>query len=57
MIAYTRKFKFVNFYNLYFSLAYNPDNGTEPSMGESNSHLTSFLCIFFMLRLSFPFPY
>ena len=38
----THKFKFVNFYKLYFPLTYNPEIGTKVSAGESESHLTSF---------------
>ena len=37
---YARKLKFVNFYNLYFPLTYNPEIDTEASVNESHSHLT-----------------
>ena len=44
MNTYVRKFKFVNFYEFfkYFTFAYNPEIGTEPSVYESDSHLTGF---------------
>ena len=38
-----RKLQFANFYKLYFPLTYNPEIGTEPSVGEQN--LTGFLFI------------
>ena len=39
MKPYILQFKFVNFYKLYFPLAYDPDIGTEPSIYEHDSHL------------------
>ena len=43
MCEYARKIKFVNFYKLYFPLTYNPEIGTESSLGKPNLHLAHFL--------------
>ena len=50
--TYLSKLKFVNLYKLYFLLTYNPENGTEDSMGESDLGLNRFLCNIILLTLS-----
>ena len=42
MSAYVRKFKFVNFYKLYFPLTYNTEIDTDTSADENDSHLAGF---------------
>lgn len=42
MNANARKLKFFNFYKLYFPLTFNPEIGTEASMGKTDSRLTAF---------------
>ena len=43
-----RRYKFANFYKLYFSLTYNLEIGKEAFVGESHSHLNGFI----MLRIT-----
>ena len=47
------------FIKMYFSLAYNPDNDTEPAVCESDSHLTGFFSTYllFVVRLSCYLPF
>ena len=57
MSAYTRILKFVNFYEVDNVLSvdlnlgrYKPEIGTESTIGDSDSHLTGFLCIYYLQR-------
>ena len=53
MSAYAQKVEFVNFYLLHFLLVYNSEISTGPTIAQSNSHLTGFLNMLYLLTTKY----